>query len=798
MIHQDLLKNIEDASRVIGKTWPLYAFVTSNPLSGYENSPFEKAVRDAQSLLGTRAFPEASLYRQAWEQGEINEEEVIALLRESGMSESPEQYLRQMESQIAGKEKNLNHDLDRIMVKWLSAFMDEGLAEWEMPNKEEGFYKAWRKLATYDVEIGKPALVEIPKTSTEALVNVLKGFPEKDYSNIFRYHIAALPGWTGYINYRTEANSPWQRQYPITMEEYMAVRLWVARCMNAEILPKSSQVNANASIAKLSYIWLKAWEKSWQKELKKTFEDKINNIKSPENTGQIPDAQLVFCIDTRSEAIRRHVEARGNYETFGYAGFFGIAMDYENLNDGLTRKSCPPIVSSAYKVTDIPQKNREEEVLKFKKKNEGLKFTKYFLKRMKNMLPSAFGYVEGSGAFYGVSLIARTLFPEYFSRLNKKKTDSHENICEPEINKSGSNEDPIPGITLEEKTAIVKSAFELTGWKEFAPLVLFVGHGSHSANNPFGSSLDCGACAASPGRHNARMLAKLANLNEVRKELRDNFDLKIPEDTIFIGAEHNTTTDEIAIFDSWIPDLHREQLHKLKTDLNKAQQTASEERLGIDKNSVAMANRKANDWAETRPEWGLAKNAGFIIAPRELTKDSNLNGRCFLHSYDWKLDETGKALEGIMQGPMVVTQWINNHYYFSTVDSEVFGSGSKITQNITGQFGVVQGNGGDLKMGLPLQSVCQTDDEMYHRPLRLSVLIQAPLARINNILLTNENLKTLLDNEWIYLMVMDPMDQNEIKQYQKNMEWTPSTREDIPIENYFVEEDIEILSEITA
>jgi uncharacterized protein YbcC (UPF0753/DUF2309 family) len=29
----------------------------------------------------------------------------------------------------------------------MAAFMDEGLAEWEMPNKSEGFYNAWRKLA---------------------------------------------------------------------------------------------------------------------------------------------------------------------------------------------------------------------------------------------------------------------------------------------------------------------------------------------------------------------------------------------------------------------------------------------------------------------------------------------------------------------------------------------------------------------------------------------------------------------------------------------------------------------------
>jgi uncharacterized protein YbcC (UPF0753/DUF2309 family) len=124
-----------------------------------------------------------------------------------------------------------------------------------------------------------------------------------------------------------------------------------------------------------------------------------------------------------------------------------------------------------------------------------------------------------------------------------------------------------------------------------------------------------------------------------------------------------------------------------------------------------------------------------------------------------------------MQGPMVVTQWINNHYYFSTVDNKTFGGGSKITHNITGKFGVVQGNGGDLKMGLPLQSVRKTDSKMYHQPLRLSVIINAPLATITAILSKNEKLKELLDNEWIYLLVLDAQDANSIKTYQKGMEW---------------------------
>ena len=687
--------------------------------------------------------------------------------------------LQVMASQKESNKINPNNDLDRIMAKWLAAFMDEGLAEWDMPNKNQGFYNAWRSLAAYDNDLPKTTIDDIPKTSEEALTEILIAYHKEEYTKLFTYHLAALPGWTGYINHRSASNSEWQQAYPITLQDYLAVRLWIGKKIHAEIFPKTEVVSSTSSVSKLQYIWLKAWEKSWQNELLKVLESHDLVSQGSETEALTPEAQMVFCIDTRSELIRRHVESKGNYETYGYAGFFGIAMDYESLNDGITRKSCPPIIpNSPYKVTEVSQTNQSEKVQAYKQKNEVLKFKKYFLKRMKNMLPSAFGYVEGSGLFYGISLIARTLVPGYFYRYNKKHALEHESICEPQINSACATDHTNLDVSLEEKVAIVKSAFDLTGWKQFAPIVIFAGHGGHSANNAFGSSLDCGACAASPGRHNARMLAKIANMPEVKKALKANHNIDIPKTTIFIGAEHNTTTDEILLFDSEVPDNQRTNLQKVKLNLIKAQETATQERLGVTSNSIAFADKKASDWSETRPEWGLAKNAGFVVGPRGLTKNNNLDGRCFLHSYSWEKDTTGKALEGIMQGPMVVTQWINNHYYFSTVDNNVFGGGSKITHNITGKFGVVQGNGGDIKMGLPLQSLNKTDVEMYHQPLRLSVMIQAPVARVSDILLRNEHLKNLLDNEWIYLMVMDPLDKNNIYKYEKNLNWIYANIED--------------------
>lgn len=771
MQQQHILNSIAKASKVIGKTWPLYSFVTSNPLSGYEHIPFIDAVSTAKSFLNSSMYPDASVFNQAWQEGDIKEPILKELLVENGYNESPETYLTQLESKkntIAG---NSSHQIDTIMAKWLAAFLDEGLAEWEMPAKQKGFYKAWRSLAEFDGELEVRTKKDIPKNSMDALSWVLGDVNEAEFVTLFSHHLAALPGWVGYINYRVAANSLWQKTYPISLEDYLGVRLWICKHLKLQIHQDEQLKPSGHYRDELAYIWLKAWEISWQHQLVTTLkEQKMKNDSGPRDTSGL-EAQLVFCIDTRSELIRRHVESKGNYETFGYAGFFGLAMDYIGLEDGLNRKSCPPIVTSAYQVSEAPISQTNGKLIRYTIKNHNLKFAEYFLKRMKNMLPSAFGYVEGSGFFYGLYLLVRTLLPAKFYRFKQRNKPEYESLCSPEIYGAGTLEAQGPNIPLEAKVGIVKSAFDLTGWQRFAPVVLFVGHGSHSANNPFGSSLDCGACAASPGRHNARMLALLANEVEVRKALAQHHQINIPDTTIFVGAEHNTTTDEIVLFDAQVPEAHKKEIAIVKQNLLKAQETATQERLGLSTKSIAAAEGKANLWSETRPEWGLAKNAGFVVGPRTLTKNGTMDDRCFLHSYAWELDETGAALEGIMQGPMVVTQWINNHYYFSSVANDTLGGGNKITHNVTGRFGVVQGNGGDLKMGLPLQSLRASDTHLYHKPLRLSVLIQAPMGRVETILRRNENLLALLDNEWIYLLVMDPTKEDMVKRYEKGFHW---------------------------
>ena len=762
MKDKNLSHLINEASNAIGKTWPLYAFVTSNPLAGYEDAHFKEAVDEAADLMGGKLYPDTDVYEKAWRKGEIDEGILETLLKEDGFSTSPQECLSNMRQFNSHEPQNTDQDLNRMVVKWLMAFLDEGLAEWEMPFKEQGFYKAWRKLASYDNCINRKEIAKLPDNSHSALAKILNDYSREDQLNLLKSHLAALSGWAGYIKYRVEEKSAWQQKYSLTLQDYLAVRLSIAKLINADILPKEN-FKKDKNNNRLKYIFLKAWELSYQDHFSQELKQNIDNEKENKT---LPDAQMVFCIDTRSELIRRHVESKGNYETFGYAGFFGIAMDYKNPNNGLEIKSCPPIVDSGFEVTESPKQDQVQNLHQYQSNYLKKEFKTYFLKRMKNMLPSAFGYVEGSGFFYGVNMLLRTLIPQHLYQPKKKEDSSYEKLCKPYIDHKLDNS----YLSLEEKTAIVKSAFQLTGWQNFSKLIVFAGHAGHSKNNPFNSSLDCGACAGSPGRHNARMLAQLANDKKVRDLLvKEGFN--IPKDSIFIGAEHNTTTDEIVLFDSEVPESYQKELDEFKANLVLAQRSATQERLGNDEKSIATAYRKTNDWSETRPEWGLAKNNAFIIGSRELTKELHLNGHCFLHSYDWKTDENGDALSGIMQGPMVVTQWINNHYYFSTVDNQEYGGGSKIFHNVTGKFGVMMGNGSDLKAGLPLQSVNETDDKLYHRPLRLSVFIHAPKKRIQTILESHKNLRLLLDNEWIYLIVIDPMEENTFYRYESSLKW---------------------------
>jgi uncharacterized protein YbcC (UPF0753/DUF2309 family) len=377
-------------------------------------------------------------------------------------------------------------------------------------------------------------------------------------------------------------------------------------------------------------------------------------------------------------------------------------------------------------------------------------------------------------------MAARTLLPErvydWLAAAGDATPDDHE-FCSLLASHQYTYAGDLPmGLRTGEQVEYAAAAFETMGWTGFASLVAFVSHAGETENNPSDSSLDCGACAGNPGGPSARVLATICNDPDVRNGLRDR-GIDVPDDTVFVACEHNTTTDEVTLFADDVPESHAEDLAALRADFQTAREGATAERVAamaadVD-DSVGETKRRAADWAETRPEWGLAGNAAFVIGPRELTADLDLDGRSFLHSYDWSTDPDGDGLAEIMAGPLVVTQWINTQYYFSTVDPAVYGSGSKVIQNPVGNVGVYQGNGGDLMTGLPIESLMSAHGEPYHQPLRLSTVIQAPVDRVEAVRSELENVAQLLDNDWLTLTVVDPTRDHRAFLYDGDLEWTP-------------------------
>jgi len=771
--------SIDTAATTVGSLWPIHSFVTANPLAGFEDQPFSEAVTQAADLLGGRGYPSAETFRAALQRGQIDPETLDAELSELGYEDEPEILLDHMANAADATDSDSDTATDRVdqvLTKWLSAFLDEGSAHWSMPNREAGFYTAFRGVAEHDGEIPDKGIVaDLPETPTETIETVLAPYPESRWVSIFEEQLAALPGWTGLIKQRADDEGAWQSAYPVSLAGYLAARLALLDAVGADIAPSNDSIDPDPT-AELAGAFLRAWEATYRGDLVETVAAESQPIADSDTSGR-PDAQLVFCIDTRSEIVRRHIETAGDYETHGYAGFFGIPMEYRGYDDDVSVDACPPILDPQHHVTDVPT---DDDTQASHDRLSGIRETAdEIIETVEANAATAYGYVETAGSGYGLALAARTLVPgrvhDLFDAVDDSVPDEHE-FCDPLVHHQHTYAGDLPvGLTTEEKVEYAATAFDLMGWETFSRLVVFTGHASETANNPYDSSLDCGACAGNPGGPNARVLAKICNDDEVRAALRDR-GFEIPEDTVFLAGEHNTTTDEVELYDSDVPETHATDLDQLRADLATARENAAAERaesMGADGSSgVSETERRATDWAETRPEWGLAGNAGFVVGPRELTSDVDLDGRAFLHSYDWSTDPDGEALEAILTGPMVVTQWINTQYYFSTVDNAVYGSGSKVTHNPVGNVGVYQGNGGDLMTGLPLQSLMAADDDPYHQPLRLSTVIHAPVDRVNGVLAEHPELADLLDNNWLSLTVVDPTQDHRAFEYEHDLEWS--------------------------
>jgi len=597
------------------------------------------------------------------------------------------------------------------------------------------------------------------------------------------------------------------------------------------------------------YTWLRAMEAHAMSRLLKGI-----SLEPEPAREKRPFVQALFCIDTRSERIRRHLESVGDYQTFGIAGFFGIPVSFMELGKGSQTHLCPVLLTPKNLVLEMTVSPQDDITAA-----TAIKKAVY---ELKESIFGPFVTVEAIGLLFGFDMFGKTLMPQTYhhwrKQFNKKKPSTHMlldkldrdqadsivravqravivqavhmefNLETEQVNDTMVRElreaalgkqDNAPefkqtlnlnyeetenfinrlhevyrinpssarlqleqlariGFSLDEQVNFVSQALRSIGMtKEFSRFVLLFGHGSTSDNNPYESALDCGACGGNHGLVNARALAQMANKADVRYRLGKQ-GIDIPDDVWFIPGLHNTTTDELRLFDlERMPSSNIVYMDRLRNGLLSASRLCAQERLPslqIQPNPREPAaayreiERNAMDWSQVRPEWGLSRNAYFIIGRRSLTLDLSLDGRAFLHSYDYHIDPKRRLLENILTGPLVVGQWINMEHYFSTVDNQRFGSGSKVYHNVADRFGVMTGNLSDLRTGLPAQTVLQKG-QPYHEPMRLITVIEAPLEHAKRAIEDVVTVKYLVYNSWIRLLVIDP-EKQVVCSYEKG-EW---------------------------
>ena len=783
------------ASRVVPVARPLDEFVAVNPLAGFEDRPFADAIDEARALYGIRGYLTEATYRRLHDDGRIAtddlrwairarfpdhdrvvthdlggrvvtvEEDLVALLL--GADVAPDGGGRSVRTAAEQHDAAFGTDLataiDQHTIRWCAAFLGTE-ASWRLPGQERGLYGAWRDLVVHDPNLAvaeRQRLADLPDRSDDAVLDALGrlGVGADDHRSVARAELSTLPGWAAHIRWRAEAVRD------VDLVDYLALRLrYLVALADPGFVPVApdhhgSSPGPNRSVpsglAPLDRrerlaLWQAAYERGYRRPL-------LESIRSDRASGAAvvePAAQIVCCIDVRSEGLRRAIEAQGPYETLGFAGFFAVAITWNPLTGGEPIASCPALVSPHHVVTETAAEPGRS-VARHLHAVDAEAGAIDGVHAAKAAPGSAFVLAEAAGWFTGPVAAARTLAPGSWARLTR--------WVEGRALGAPASTVDLSGFPLADQILTARTALTTMGLARFAPLVVLCGHTSTTAANPYEAALRCGACGGHGGGPNARVLAAILNDERVRAGLADE-GTAIPAGTWFVAAEHDTTSDTITILDHRsIPIALREQARTLQADLVAAGGVLAAQRCADLPGAPASPSqrrarrhvmRRSADWAETFPEWGLAGNAAFVVGPRSITAATNLDRRVFLHSYDAAIDRDGRALETILTAPLIVAQWINCQYYFSTTDPEVFGSGTKTVHNPLGAVGVLSGRTGDLRMGLPRQSVAR-GDQLVHEPLRLLAAVQAPLDRVAAIVERNPTLRDLVAGEWIHLVARE-------------------------------------------
>ena len=779
----------ERACSRIAPTWPLDRFIAVNPFWPLTHRPISEVAGELLALSGGEMLMPRQWYAEEWRAKRLRVEHLREAIAESGADVTEDdlvalfwsgepapakrplvvdtmEALRRREHELTWRE----FVMERVS-RFCGSYFDDGQAQISGV-REGGFYASWMLQARTDqaphMFMGladyRDAVARLPNTPEDMLLRgcVDLGVPVEEREHYLSALLLDVNGWASWCAY-LRWNAKLTASEDDHLRELLAIRLgweWILYTASDEMIQEEWRIamtswtaidRAARAVRADDWLLQRAMEIALLSELRPKL---IQGFGAP--PVDEPRLQAAFCLDVRSEVYRRSLEKQGDgIQTIGVAGFFGVPIEYAPLAADDPRPQLPGLLAPKYRVVDTGAPEHLERTRRARLD------AAHAWKAFKSSSLSSFAFVDAMGLFFGRNLFRDVLGShraDHHERAGLKDAEDRARL--PRITCRVDGEP----ITLDERCQLAESVLRTMGLiNTFARVVLLVGHGSETKNNAYAAGLDCGACCGQPGEVNARAAAALLNDAEVRAGLIAR-GIDIPASTLFVGALHNTTTDEVTLFPEG-PNArtHQADLQGVRDLLDRASAGTRRERaprLGLadlpeDKLHAAIFKR-ARNWAEVRPEWGLAGNAAFVIAPRERTRHADLQGRVFLHDYYFGDDKELAILEAIMAGPVVVGHWINFQYYASTVDNVRYGSGNKVLHNIVGgHLGVFEGNSGDLRIGLSLQSL-HDGEHWMHTPLRLAVFIEAPMAAIERVIEKLPKVRDLVVNEWIHVFQLDP------------------------------------------
>lgn len=796
--NSNFIEIVNRVSKKIAPAWPLQNSVAVNPYMGLSNLTFHEAAKLLANLSDIETVMPYDFYINKIKSGEILLEDIQESLdREGHSSTQAKDFLAEItalnqrevsttitefRTYIEAANQKLNDDFEGFQIEKISSFASCFLNVTKA-KEDENLFKAWKAESIIDrsykikgLHHFKNQIEQLPNNAEACITYVLNQFDFTESQTETYLHSLLLKtlGWSSYIS-----GIDWQKQVygsgSNLLNNFIALLLSWEYAIKSHLESKGFDCRLTIPTEQTIVHDLDnrlILQDALDISAKRILKTKFNNAKTSKPDATRPDAQAVFCIDVRSEIYRRNLEkVNPKIETIGFAGFFGFPISYQPLSYTQGRNQCPALIPSSYVVTEtFESENTTQKASKKRKTKHQLNSV---WKKFKSGPVSSFGFVSAFGLSYLPKLVTDSI----------GWTRPTADPASDGINKSVLRTRKIntSHISLAEKITLAANALNgMSLTKNFARMVLIVGHESKTVNNPHATGLDCGACGGHSGEINALTAATVLNETAVRNGLLKEHGISIPDDTLFVACTHITTTDEVKIVSELsISESHKPDLIKIKTQLNEAGALSRIERgkkfNEIGKDIHQNIFNRSKDWSQIRPEYGLAGCNTIVVAPRERTKNINLEGRSFLHSYDWKKDGGFKILEGILNAPVIVTSWINLQYYASTVDNKRMGAGNKTLHNVTGGLGVLEGSSGDLRIGLPWQSIHNGTDYI-HQPQRLNVLIEAPIDAINVILEKHPNLKVLFDNQWLSLMALDGEGKIAFE-YKKNLEWESTTND---------------------